>query len=365
MTATTIGGIATSSTVAAGADLRETEQGGVSKKETNDVLKTFIALETVNAQTGTSYTYVTDDGVKMVTHNNASSIAGTLPQAGASFPNGWKTSVKNIGAGTLTITPTTSTINGASSISLTAGQGVTIVSDGTNYVTKTIVSAGSFTGGTLTTALNEAPAVTLASASTVNIGAAAANTINITGTTTITAFDTISDGAKRNLIFGSALTLTHNSTSLILPTNANITVAAGDVYEFTSKGSGNWKCTGYLKADGTALINSTNPPPVNNQTGTTYTLALTDAPATSASQGIVTMSNTSAQTLTVPPNSSVAFPIGAVLQVIQLNTGQTSVAGGSGVTIRNASSLTARVQYSTLVLTKIATDTWVLSGDNT
>lgn len=112
---------------------------------------------------------------------------------------------------------------------------------------------GSFTGGTLASALNEAPPVTLASAATVNIGAAAANTINVTGTTTITAFDTIASGATRRVIFAGILTLTHNATSLILPTGANITTAAGDVAEFVSLGSGNWKCLSYQRANGTAL----------------------------------------------------------------------------------------------------------------
>lgn len=112
---------------------------------------------------------------------------------------------------------------------------------------------GSFTGGTLASALNEAPPVTLASAATVNIGAAAANTINVTGTTTITAFDTIAAGATRRVIFVGILTLTHNATSLILPTGANITTAAGDAAEFVSLGSGNWKCIAYQRANGTAL----------------------------------------------------------------------------------------------------------------
>lgn len=114
-------------------------------------------------------------------------------------------------------------------------------------------AGGSFTGGTLTSALNEAPIVTLASAATVNIGAAAANTISISGTTTITAFDTIASGAKRVLAFQGALTLTHNATTLILPTGSSISTAAGDVAEFVSLGSGNWRCTGYMRANGQAL----------------------------------------------------------------------------------------------------------------
>lgn len=112
----------------------------------------------------------------------------------------------------------------------------------------------SLSGGTLTGALNSAPAVTLASAATVNIGAAAANTINIAGTTTITGLGTIAAGARRTLIFGGALTLTHNATKLILPGAANIVTAVGDVAGFESLGAGNWKCVGYVRANGRALV---------------------------------------------------------------------------------------------------------------
>lgn len=87
---------------------------------------------------------------------------------------------------------------------------------------------------------------TLASASTVNIGAATANAINITGTATITAFDTILAGTQRVVTFSGALTLTHNATSLILPNNGgNITTAAGDTATFISLGGGNWRCVSY------------------------------------------------------------------------------------------------------------------------
>jgi len=110
-------------------------------------------------------------------------------------------------------------------------------------------------GGTLVTALNHAPAVTLASTTTTNIGAAAANAITITGTTTIAAFDTIANGAVRVLTFAAALTLTHNATSLILPGGANITTAAGDVAIFLSLGAGNWRCIAYQRASGKAVIN--------------------------------------------------------------------------------------------------------------
>ena len=97
-------------------------------------------------------------------------------------------------------------------------------------------------------ALDEAPIVTLASAATVAIGAAQANTLNISGTTTITAFDTITAGARRTLRFLDALTLTYDSIKLILPRSSSITTLAGDTADFVSLGDGNWACIGYQRA---------------------------------------------------------------------------------------------------------------------
>lgn len=89
----------------------------------------------------------------------------------------------------------------------------------------------------------------MASASTVDLSTATSNYVNITGTTTITAFGTESSGIQVLLKFASALTLTHNATSLILFGN-NITTAAGDMAMFVSEGSGNWRCLWYTPADG-------------------------------------------------------------------------------------------------------------------
>lgn len=103
----------------------------------------------VNAQTGTSYTYLSGDRGKLVTHTNASAIAGTLPQATGAFGADWFMWVENRGAGTLTITPTTSTIDGAASLALTTNQGCLIASDGANYFTMRGVG-GSSSAGTKT-----------------------------------------------------------------------------------------------------------------------------------------------------------------------------------------------------------------------
>lgn len=99
---------------------------------------------------------------------------------------------------------------------------------------------------TLTSNLTE---VTVSSASTADIGAAASPKVQISGTTTITSFGS-STNCLRWVRFSGTLTLTHNGTSLILPGAANITTAAGDTAEFASDTSGNWRCRQYQRASG-------------------------------------------------------------------------------------------------------------------
>lgn len=93
----------------------------------------------------------------------------------------------------------------------------------------------------------------IASASTTDIGAATAEFVDVTGTTTITALGTIAAGIVRTVRFTGALTLTHNATSLILPGSANITTANGDCAIFRSLGSGNWKCIVYQPVSGSSV----------------------------------------------------------------------------------------------------------------
>jgi hypothetical protein len=89
------------------------------------------------------------------------------------------------------------------------------------------------------------PRADVASATTTDIGAAASQYVRITGTTTITGLGTAAAGVVRDVLFGGALTLMHDATSLILPGGANITTAAGDTALFRSEGSGNWRCVRY------------------------------------------------------------------------------------------------------------------------
>ncbi len=94
----------------------------------------------------------------------------------------------------------------------------------------------------------------VSSATTTNIGAATTNKVRITGTVTITGFGTAAAGIHRMGRFSGVLTLTHNGTSLILPSGANITTAAGDTFGAYSLGSGNWVVLFYQRASGAALV---------------------------------------------------------------------------------------------------------------
>lgn len=119
-----------------------------------------------------------------------------------------------------------------------------------------MAGGSSFTGGALTSALDEAKGADIARAATTNIGTATGNLVHLTGTTTITGLGTVQAGTRRIVRFAGAGTLTHNATSLILPGAANITTAANDCAIFVSEGSGNWRCVAYSRANGTALVGS-------------------------------------------------------------------------------------------------------------
>lgn len=101
---------------------------------------------------------------------------------------------------------------------------------------------------------------------------------------------------------------------------------------------------------------------LNAQTGTTYTLVLTDN-----RNKLITANNSSAQTYTIPLNSSVAFPTGSIINIIQIGTGQVTIQGASGVTVASTGAVSTapklRVRYSAASLIKVGTDSWYVVGD--
>jgi hypothetical protein len=102
----------------------------------------------------------------------------------------------------------------------------------------------------------------------------------------------------------------------------------------------------------------------NAQTGTTYTFVLADA-----DNKLVTASNASAQTYSIPTNATAAFPIGTQLNLIQIGAGQVTVSattpGTTTVVSTGATSASpkCRAQYSAITLVKRDTDSWYAIGD--
>jgi hypothetical protein len=80
---------------------------------------------------------------------------------------------------------------------------------------------------------------------------------------------------------------------------------------------------------------------------------------------IVEISKSSATTLTIPTNSSVAYPVGTTIDIIQTGTGQVTIAGSGGVTVNATPGLKLRTQWSSATLLKRAENTWLVYGDLT
>jgi hypothetical protein len=111
-------------------------------------------------------------------------------------------------------------------------------------------------------------------------------------------------------------------------------------------------------------VSPSTPLTIDAKTGTTYTFVLTDA-----NNELITASNASAQTYSIPTNASVAFPIGAQINIIQIGAGQVTinaVTSGTTTVLSNGGTPAApklRVQYSSATLVKVATDAWYVIGD--
>jgi len=207
-----------------------------------------------------------------------------------------------------------------------------------------------------------------------------------TGTLTATAFAGPLTGNVTGNASGTALTVTQAAQSAITSVGAltGLTVGsdgsggdvtfhsgtAGDAFAWDSSEekltiTGTDGQTALDVPDGNVTITDTltvsgglvAPLAINAQTGTTYTFVLADAGK------FVSSSNGSAQTFTVPPNSSVAYTVGTQIMVQNIGSANCTLAQGSGVTINSKDSAKEiDGQYAAATLIKTATDAWSLIG---
>lgn len=162
-----------------------------------------------------------------------------------------------------------------------------------------------------------------------------------------------------------ALSTFSKAAEVVLQTLADvkgdvIAATAADTWARVAAGTDLYAlCADSTATPGIAYKNANSlPMEINAQTGTTYAPVLGDAGK------LITSSNASAQTHTIPANATVAYPIGTVLNFMQLGAGQLTIAITSD-TLQSTPGAKTRAQFSVVSAIKYLSTTWVLSGDLT
>jgi hypothetical protein len=205
------------------------------------------------------------------------------------------------------------------------------------------VVAGTPAGSPVAPAL-PANSISLATVA-VGAGATAITNANITDTRVLVTTNIPESGDISSVTAGNGLSGGGSSGAVTLTINTAITADLSTTQTLTNK------------TLTSPLINLG----INTQTGTTYTTVLAD------NGKLITQSNASAIATTIPLNSSVAYPVGAQLNIAQLGAGQITVAGAGGVTVVSTGATAAtpktRAQYSSLTAIQTSTDNWLVAGD--
>lgn len=227
------------------------------------------------------------------------------------------------------------------------GVPVTVTSSGSGAPT----DASYLTLGTNATLTNERVLTAGSNITLTDGGAGSTLTIAATG-----GVDTeqVQDIVGAMVTAGSGITATYDDTAgtvTVTATGPASTEAVQDIVGALITSGTNVTAT-YDDAANTLTLSSTL---VGSNTQTAdYTLVLADAGK------VVEMNASTATTLTIPPNSSVAFPTGTVIEVCQLGSGSVTVSAGSGVTI-DGGNVTMTAQYGSCLLRKRGTDEWVVT----
>jgi hypothetical protein len=188
---------------------------------------------------------------------------------------------------------------------------------------------------------------------------------DITGTSTISSFGTVRAGIEKVLTFEGALTLTYNATSLILPGGANILTAAGDVATFYSEGSGNWRCTSFLRGNGLGTVLSAEQ---STTSGTSIDFTSIPHWVKRITIQLVGVSTNGSSDLIVQIGDSGGVEdtgyLGSAMTVAVGSSGSTSYTTGFGIAWTGAIT-TGSLMHGHIVLTlqDASGFTWVMSGN--
>jgi hypothetical protein len=188
-----------------------------------------------------------------------------------------------------------------------------------------------------------------------------AGLINTTGTVNTflgsLAGSAVTSGSK-NVVIGA------NTGSSIATSSNNIIISDGDGNSRISvNSSGAVSIPGSISVTGTVIYHvTTNTPTLTSPFS--YTLVLAD------DGKFVEMGSSSTNYIDIPLNSSVAFPVGTQINIVQTGSGQTIIrdsanGGTSGVTVRATPGKKLRATWSAATLLKRSTNEWILMGDLT
>lgn len=246
-----------------------------------------------------------------------------------------------------------------------------------------VVTANGISGSVATSTTT--PAITLSlgaitptSVNSVVLSGASTPTLAVTGTVTVAGTHSgTSSGTNtgdQTSVTGNAGTATALATSRTIGTLTGDATSAGSSFNGTANntnavtlatvnsnvgsfGSSTSISAFTVNAKGliTAASSSSIAALTFNRQTSDYTLVLTDA-----DKKCVETNQAIANTVTVPLNSSVAFPIGTTIEVSQYGAGLTSIVATGGVTIRTLTNLNLPGQYGAVGLEKVGTDEWYL-----
>jgi len=179
--------------------------------------------------------------------------------------------------------------------------------------------------------------------------------------TDIESFVNTTPGLLQNSLVdlkGDLLVATADDTIARLPAGTNDHVLVADSTNANGVRWGTLPTQATLDVTGVLTAGSVVAPlAFNAQVGTTYTFVLADAGK------MVTSANAGAQTVTVPPNSAVAFTVGTQIILQGILAGVVTLVAGAGVTINSKdAALAIDGQWAAVTLIKTATDTWSLIG---
>ena len=123
---------------------------------------------------------------------------------------------------------------------------------------------------------------------------------------------------------------------------------------------GNLEADGVVFTDGTQTKQGTPSITTISAKTDSYTLSNLNERDT-----LVEINKSTATTLTIPLNATIAYPVGTSIDILQTGTGQVTIAGAAGVTVNATPGLKLRTQWSSATLFKRATNSWVVFGDLT